>query len=100
MTQLQVATASGVHVTSLRDHEQGRSNPTFKTVLRLVRALGVSMEEFGRAYDESPETPPAAKPDARHARSVGAPDVVRSRSVLQDRTCGVYAAASRSLASP
>ena len=61
LTQLQVATASGVHVTTLRDHEQGRSNPTFHTVQRLVRALGISMEEFGRAYDESPETPPEAK---------------------------------------
>lgn len=62
LTQLQLATASGVHLTSLRDHEQGRSSPTFDTVVRFVRALGISMEEFGRAYDASPETPPAAKP--------------------------------------
>lgn len=62
LTQLQLATASGVHVTSLRDHEQGRSSPTFDTVLRFVRALGISMEQFGQVYDQSPETPPPAKP--------------------------------------
>lgn len=49
-------------MTSLRDHEQGRSSPTFDTVLRFVRALGISMEQFGQVYDQSPETPPPAKP--------------------------------------
>jgi transcriptional regulator with XRE-family HTH domain len=41
MTQEEVAEGSGLHVTHISELEQGRVNPTHKTIARLAKALDV-----------------------------------------------------------
>ncbi len=70
MTQDQLAHASGVHVTSLRDYEQGRTAPSWQTLTRIADALGVTMADIGHAYDRaSPRRPTPKIGRPRKARS-------------------------------
>jgi transcriptional regulator with XRE-family HTH domain len=46
LTQEQLAIKAGVKVGTLRDIEQSRNSPRWKTVLALSEALGVSCEAF------------------------------------------------------
>jgi len=45
MTQQQVAFASGLGITSVRDIERERRVPTIVTARKLVRALGITLEQ-------------------------------------------------------
>ena len=41
MTQDELSTLSGIHVSHISELEQGRGNPTHKTILSLAKALDV-----------------------------------------------------------
>ncbi len=60
MTQEQLADASGMPISTLRDYEQGlrRRDPSLGTALRLARALGKSLEVFADCLQDegSPTT--------------------------------------------
>lgn len=53
LTQDELASLSSVHVTSIRDYEQGRAAPTWHTLAQIAAGLGISMTEIGHAYDRS-----------------------------------------------
>lgn len=46
MTQLDVAAASGMEVNSLGRIENGRTNPTVKTLVKIAKALGVKLTDL------------------------------------------------------
>lgn len=46
LTQLDVAAATGMEANSLGRIENGRTNPTIKTLLKLAKAMGVSLSEL------------------------------------------------------
>ncbi len=46
LTQLDVAAATGMEANSLGRIENGRTNPTVRTLLKLAKALGVSLSEL------------------------------------------------------
>lgn len=45
MTQQQVAFASGLGITTVRDIERERRTPSIITARKLVRALGITLEQ-------------------------------------------------------
>ncbi len=61
MTQEQLAHESGIHVTSLRDYEQGRTAPSWPTLIRIAKGLDISMAAIGHAYDQAPPHRPTPK---------------------------------------
>lgn len=68
LTQYALAKSSGVTAQNIANIEKGISEPTWPTVLKLARALDVSVEEFDtgedpREQDDEPEEPtPSAPP--------------------------------------
>ena len=63
LSQPQLAERSGVPVSALRQFEQGRREPTYATLLKLARGLGMSLG----ALDVAPE-PTAPQPAPRRSR--------------------------------
>ena len=64
MTQLQLATASGLSLGIIRDYEQGRKEPALLSAFKLSKALKVSSEVFrdGWSTTDMKAKKPAAKP--------------------------------------
>jgi transcriptional regulator with XRE-family HTH domain len=46
LTQEELASASGLHVTHVRGLERGVRNSTYETLLRLVDGLGIKLSEL------------------------------------------------------
>jgi transcriptional regulator with XRE-family HTH domain len=61
VTQAVLAEGSGVPIGTIRDYEQTKRDPLLPTVVRLARALDVSLDEFAECVgkDAAPATPPA-----------------------------------------
>ena len=62
-TQVQLAEKAGMPLGTLRNHEQGQRLPSWPTIVKLARALGVATDVF-TASDEVKE-PAKAKPAAK-----------------------------------
>ena len=62
LTQEQLADKAGIPLPSLRGHEQGQRVPSWASVVRLAKALGVSTDVFSEC-DEVRK--PSAKKPAR-----------------------------------
>ncbi len=60
LTQQALADRAGLPVGSVRNHEQGYRVPSWASVVRLARALGVPTDAFADC-DEVAEAPPAKK---------------------------------------
>ena len=52
LKQEEVTEAAGLGRNLLTTLETGRSNPTFETLVRISRALGVSFTELASTYEE------------------------------------------------
>jgi transcriptional regulator with XRE-family HTH domain len=63
LTQEELARKAGIPVTSLRGHEQGQRVPSWASVVKLAKALGVSTDAFAGCDEVSaaPTEPAAAK---------------------------------------
>jgi transcriptional regulator with XRE-family HTH domain len=65
VSQEELAWRADLHRTYLADVERGQRNISLSSIVKVVRALGVSLAEFFHAFEEyfqSPvETPPALK---------------------------------------
>jgi transcriptional regulator with XRE-family HTH domain len=59
LTQAALALRAGLSLGIVRDYEQGRKEPAFRSAFRLADALGVSVEAFRECF-EIEEKPPAA----------------------------------------
>lgn len=46
MTQLDLATKSGMEENAVQRIETGRTNPTFKTLLKIIGALDMVIKDF------------------------------------------------------
>jgi transcriptional regulator with XRE-family HTH domain len=55
LTQEELATKAGVPLTSLRGHEQGQRIPSWASVVKLARALGVSTDVFSECDEVKSE---------------------------------------------
>jgi transcriptional regulator with XRE-family HTH domain len=72
LSQPQLADRSGVGVSTIRQFEYGRREPTYGTLVKLAGGLGVSLAAFepdgsqagGRPPKATPSTPPAAELEA------------------------------------
>jgi repressor LexA len=64
LTQEELAHKAGVPLPSLRGHEQGQRVPSWISVVKLARALGVSTDVFATC-DEVQAKPAPAKPRSR-----------------------------------
>ena len=62
LSQRQLARATGVPVTSIRNWEHNRRFPGLISGARLAKALGVSMEDLVANLIEAEEPEPAKKP--------------------------------------
>ncbi len=65
LTQEKLSELSGIPVSSIRGHEQGQRLPSWGSVVRLSKALGVSCEAFSECdelLDEPPTDAPAPEP--------------------------------------
>jgi transcriptional regulator with XRE-family HTH domain len=60
LTQEELARKAGVPVTSLRGHEQGQRVPSWASIVKLARALGISTDAFSNC-DEVQDAEPAPK---------------------------------------
>lgn len=68
LTQEALADKAGVPLASLRGHEQGQRVPSWASVVKLAKALGVSTDVFsdcdevqGEPRKNAPAAPPAPK---------------------------------------
>jgi transcriptional regulator with XRE-family HTH domain len=72
LTQTQLADKAGMKLGGVQNLEQGRTYPTWPTVLALAEALGVTCEAFTRPPAErepvGPGRPPKEKDDAEASR--------------------------------
>lgn len=71
LTQQQLADRAGMPLPSLRGHEQGQRLPSWPSVVRLAKALGVSTDVFADCDEvatpaDGPEAPPGGERSARH----------------------------------
>jgi transcriptional regulator with XRE-family HTH domain len=55
LTQQQLAQGAGLSLGAVRDLEQGRTRPTWETVLRLAGVLGVTCDAFTQQPAEAPQ---------------------------------------------
>lgn len=53
LTQPELATRAGVPLATLRNSEQGRTQPTWRTMVRIARALRISLDTFAGLEDET-----------------------------------------------
>lgn len=52
LTQMKLAVAVGVSLTTVSEWENGKSEPRLKHVKRLIEVLGCSFEELCEAFDQ------------------------------------------------
>jgi transcriptional regulator with XRE-family HTH domain len=62
LSRQQLADASGVARTTIRDYEQGRREPLWDVLFKLSRALNVDCEAFADAALADDSTPPISRP--------------------------------------
>jgi transcriptional regulator with XRE-family HTH domain len=75
LTQEELARRSGIYVYGIAKFERGVREPTWPTVLKLAKALGVSVAAFeGALTGERPKPVPRGRP-----RKVGSPKRSRRR---------------------
>jgi transcriptional regulator with XRE-family HTH domain len=55
LTQQQLAVIAGIPLPSLRGHEQGQRVPSWASVVKLARALGVSTDVFAECDEVKSE---------------------------------------------
>jgi transcriptional regulator with XRE-family HTH domain len=67
LTQEELATKAGVPVTSLRGHEQGQRVPSWASIVKLAKALGISTDVFANC-DEVQEEQAESHPPAPRGR--------------------------------
>ena len=60
-TQLQLAENAGVPVSTVRGYENGQREPSLSNLLRLARALGVSLAAFEMEIEEEKPKPKRRK---------------------------------------
>jgi transcriptional regulator with XRE-family HTH domain len=67
LSQAKLADASGVSFASVREYGMSRRKPSFEAVVKLARALGVTVEAFADCEDVGGEsaTPVEVKPEAK-----------------------------------
>ena len=70
LSQAEAAEKAGLSVRTLQGMESGRSEPTWRGMCALKRALGVSLDELDREPDGEPTTPARSgpKPQKRAGR--------------------------------
>jgi transcriptional regulator with XRE-family HTH domain len=73
MTQQQLATVTSMNVFGVAKLEQGLTSPTWKTVMKLAKALGVDCTAFANCSDLmtdelEPVKPAAKKPPAKKGK--------------------------------
>jgi transcriptional regulator with XRE-family HTH domain len=61
LTQLQLAEATGLHLGTIRNYEQGIRMPTFAAVVKIARALKVKLTAFARCDDVRGTPPPEGR---------------------------------------
>jgi transcriptional regulator with XRE-family HTH domain len=64
ISMYELAKRSNVSAASLSRYEEGDRDPQWQTVVKLARALGVSVSEFDASEDVDPEPPPPPPPPA------------------------------------
>jgi transcriptional regulator with XRE-family HTH domain len=63
VSQEELAWRAEMHRTYLADIERGKRNISLSSIVKLVRALGVTLPEFFQGFEESPdEAAPSATP--------------------------------------
>jgi transcriptional regulator with XRE-family HTH domain len=66
MSQQSLAVAAGLSIAVVRDYEQGKKEPTFRSAAKLATALRVSLDVFAASLaDDSTvhsQTPPRGRP--------------------------------------
>jgi transcriptional regulator with XRE-family HTH domain len=67
LSQADLSGRSGVAVSTIRQFEYGRREPTYRTLVKLARGLGVSLSAFDAGQTAEP-APPQEEPKARRAR--------------------------------
>lgn len=84
MSQEELAWRADIHRTYLADIERGQRNISLSRIVKLVRALGVSLAEFFHAFEEyfqSPiESPWPAKAGAHRPKAARKPAAARPRN--------------------
>jgi hypothetical protein len=65
LTEQQLADKAGIPLPSLRGHEQGQRVPSWASVVKLARALGVSTDALADCEEVATDTPEPAKPQPR-----------------------------------
>ena len=58
LSQQELADKIGVHVTTIHDWEHGKYSPVLANLMLAVRALGMSLCDFERAFDRMRGLPP------------------------------------------
>lgn len=53
LTQMKLAVAVGVSITTISEWENGKSEPRLKHVRRLIEVFGCSFEELCEAFDQA-----------------------------------------------
>ena len=71
LTQQQLADKAGIPLPSLRGHEQGQRVPSWASVVKLARALGVSTDAFGDCDEVAAADPQPPKQRARPRKEKG-----------------------------
>jgi transcriptional regulator with XRE-family HTH domain len=76
VSQEELAWRADIHRTYLADIERGQRNISLSSIVRLVRALSVSLAEFFHAFEEYFQSPteaprPAPPNSAHHAKPAG-----------------------------
>jgi transcriptional regulator with XRE-family HTH domain len=51
LKQIELATAAGMSESQISDIERGKNSPGWRLLVRVIDGLGVSLAEFGQAYD-------------------------------------------------
>lgn len=57
LTQKELSELSGLGISTIRQFEYGLREPVFRTLVRLTRALGVTLAAFERPEAPTPEEP-------------------------------------------
>jgi transcriptional regulator with XRE-family HTH domain len=68
LTQEELADRAGIPVTSLRGHEQGQRIPSWASVVRFARALGISTDRFSNC-DEVADGSASKRPRGRSPKA-------------------------------
>ncbi len=69
MTQATVSAATGLSLGVVRDYEQGRKEPSFRSAVKLAAALGVSLEDLATGlHAKGNQNKPVQSPRGRPRR--------------------------------